>query len=222
LVGINTHGLEASIVPKGRRGWNNEPGRVILVAVGVGLLVGAVSFLLQGRLPGDWSYLGNSGAVWMAPAFGVGALARRDRWAALAGFTALAACLVGYFAAGMAWGVPYGLAFIVYWSLVAVVGGPLAGVAGRWWRHADVRWRRALGLALLGGVFVAEGVYTLRYNAHLSVGWPLFVTGVLAPLLLGRSMRDRLWGLAALVPMALAGVAAYEVLVWANSGFGAL
>jgi hypothetical protein len=181
----------------------------------VGLAVGALSFLAQGRLPGDWYYLGNSGAVWLVPAFFMGALVRSQRWAAVAGLGTLAGCLLGYFATGTLWDVPYSWVLIAYWVGVALVGGPVFGLAGRWWRD-ERQARRALALALLGGVFLAEGVYSLVFNPHLSVGWPLIAAGVLIPIIVGRSLRDRLWGLAALLPVAALGGAAFLVLLWIN------
>jgi hypothetical protein len=166
--------------------------RLVIVVAAVGLAVGALSFLAQGWLSGDWSYLGNSGVVWLVPAFFMGALARSQRRAAVAGLGTLAGCLAGYFIAGTLWGVPYARLIILYWAGVAIVVGPLLGLAGRWWRDAR-QWRRAVALALLGGVFVAEGIYTLLVNSHLSVGWPLIGAGMLVPLLLGRSARPVVW-----------------------------
>lgn len=101
------------------------------------------------------------------------------------------------------------------------MGGPLFGLAGRWGRD-ERQPRRGLALALPGGVFLAEGVYSLMFNPHLSVGWPLVGAGLLIPLLVGRSNRDRLWGLAALLAVAALGGAAFAVLLWVNavvSGF---
>ncbi len=186
--------------------------KIAALVASVGLGTGVVSFLVQGRLPGDWYYLGNSGAVWLVPTFFMGALVGSQRWAAVAGLATLAGCLVGYFVSGTLGGVAYAWVYIGYWAGVALVGGPVFGLAGRWWRDVH-RPRRVLALALLGGVFIAEGAYTLLVNPHLSVGWPLITAGVAAPLVVGRSAGDRLWALAALVPAAALGGAAYAALL---------
>lgn len=178
---------------------------------GVGLTVGALSFLVQGRLPGDWAQIGNSGAVWLVTALFMGALVRSPFGASLAGFAALAACLIGYFVTGTVSDVPYAWYYIGLWFGVALVGGPVFGLAGRGWRD-ERRWAHVSALGLLGGVFIAEGIFTLLVNTHLSTGWPLIAVGVLIPLLFGRSWRDRLWGVLALVPAVILGGAAYAVV----------
>lgn len=192
--------------------------RRVLIVVAGGLVIGALSFLIQGRLPGDWAQIGNSGAVWLTVAFWMGALWRSPERAALAGFVALACCLIGYFATGIASDVPYAPYFVVLWFGVAVFGGSLFGLAGYAWRDRR-QWMHVTGLGLLGGVFVAEGLFTVLANQHLTTGWPLITGGLIMPLALGRSGRDRLWGLAASLGAATLGAGAYAVINWlATSG----
>ncbi len=99
---------------------------------------------------------------------------------------------------------------------MALVSGPPFGLAGYWWWD-ERRSRRAVALALLGGLFVAVGLYHLWYLQDLLAGWSEVAIGILAPLLLGRSNRDRLWGLLTLPGAVLLAVLAYEFLYyWAN------
>ena len=71
--------------------------------------------------------------------------------AALGGSVALLFALIGYF--GLVWlrfgyGPALGGANLV-WLLGALVGGPVFGIAGRWWRTGGPR-QRASGAGLLG------------------------------------------------------------------------
>jgi ElaB/YqjD/DUF883 family membrane-anchored ribosome-binding protein len=180
----------------------------------VGLIVGVLSFLAQGRLPGDWSILGNSGAVWLVFAFLTGAMLPGNTWAAVSGVVTLGGALIGYFAAGALMDVAYAPVMVIYWAIIAVIGGPVFGIAGhQWWSGKRLR-NRTIAAALLGAVVIAEGQYHIRYNPHLSVGWPMVVVGLIMPLLLGRSAKDRLYTYLALIPTSLLGVAAYEGLTW--------
>jgi hypothetical protein len=45
-------------------------------------------------------------------------------------------------------------------------------------------------------------------------GWSAITLGALLPLIAGRSTRDRLLGLLATVPVAAAGLVAYQVVGW--------
>ena len=88
------------------------------------------------------------------------------------------------------------------------------GIAGRWWRRESFR-KRIIALGLLSGVFVAEGLSDVRYVPSVrTAGWVLIVVGLLVPLVLGRSWRERLYGYAAMVPVALVTFGAYRVINW--------
>jgi hypothetical protein len=64
-------------------------------------------------------------------------------------------------------------------------------------------------------VFVAEGLTDVRYIPTVrTAGWVLLVIGVMIPLVLGRSWRERLSGLVAMVPVALVTFGAYRVINW--------
>ena len=181
----------------------------------VGLAVGVLTLVGQGVVPGDWNHLVNSGAVWLLFAFFAGSLVRSPGWAACAGLETLAGTLVGYYLARfVAYDMSPARGTLLFWVVLALVGGPIFGLAGSWWcdRH---RLKQAAGAALLGGVFLAEGADILINIQRMRVaGWVSIGFGVVLPLLLGRSLRGRLFGLLALVPVSVVGFAVYELASW--------
>jgi hypothetical protein len=191
--------------------------RALGVAVVAGLVAGAVTQLLQGILPAEVGSIANSATPWLAVAFGVGATAPRWWIAALAGAITLLAALVGYYGLVQ---VRYGYGVevrgtVLLWLIAAVVGGPVFGVAGRWWR-GDGPWRRAIGPALLGASAMAEGVYLARIPTVASAA-PLFVVvGLLIPVLLGRRREDRIRGLVLLLPCVALGAAGFAATIALN------
>lgn len=115
----------------------SRAGRV-LMAAGGGLLLGVLTNLAQGWLPGAWNQIANSGAAWSAVAFAAGALLyRSDRvvQAAIRGQAAEAGLVVGYYGYAEIGRDGVGnLLFPLIWLGLACVAGPLFGVAGQWWR----------------------------------------------------------------------------------------
>jgi len=72
-----------------------------------------------------------------------------------------------------------------------------------------------VALGLLSGVFVAEGLTDVRYVPTVrTAGWALLAVGLTIPIVLGRSSRERLLGLAAMVPAALVTFGVYQVIDW--------
>lgn len=184
------------------------------LAAVVGLVIGTITLIGQGQLPGAWNHLANTGGPWLVAAFFVGALMATDLRAALAGFITLLGCLLGYYVAAHFFvDASADSGIVLFWIGIALVGGPLFGVAGRWWR--DMReWRRVVGAALLGAAIIAEGAYVLQVvqpEDH-AAGWVEIAVGVIVPLLLGRSNRERLLGLVALLPALLLGAVGFLVM----------
>jgi hypothetical protein len=103
---------------------------------------------------------------------------------------------------------------VAIWLATALVGGPVYGVAGRWWRRRG-GWRSWLALGLLGGAFLAEGASRLRAGHDDAAGWAMVAAGLLLPLALGRTGRDRISGLAATVPVVALTALAYAAINWA-------
>ena len=163
-------------------------------------------------LPGDWNRLANSGAIWLLFASLAGSRMPTDRWGVLAGVGVLVGAVVGYYLAAVAAGAGAGVRIMAIWIGTALVGGPVYGVAGRWWRGEPGR-RRVVAIGLMGGILAAEGVSTvLRIPEMARVGWVELGAGIVLTLALGRTMRERLLGLAVVPCIVLAGVIAYAIL----------
>jgi hypothetical protein len=184
------------------------------VALVVGLATGAVTQILQGVLPEAIGSLANSVTPWLAVAFVVGSMTRRAWLAAAAGALTLLAALVGYY-----WLVQvrfgYGLELrgtVVVWLVAAVVGGPVFGLAGSWWR-GDRPWRRAVAAALLGAAAISEGGYLSRIETVAAIAPAYVVVGLALPILLGRSREDRIRGLLLLLPCVALGVAGFVATI---------
>src|SRR4029077_5874433 len=77
-------------------GWRTGAGRGGLIAA-VGLLAGVATQLGQSLLPDGVSQAANSISPWLLVAFLLGSRMPDRRWAALAGFGALALALLGYY-----------------------------------------------------------------------------------------------------------------------------
>ncbi|MFC4506865.1 MULTISPECIES: DUF6518 family protein [Streptomyces] len=178
------------------------------VAPVAGLGVGVLTNLAQGWLPGAWNQIANSGAVWCVPAFVAGALTARRP--AVAGLCTTLGLVVGYYAYAEFGRDGMGaLTAPLLWLVMAVISGPLFGIAGDWWRRGRSEWRRVVGLAALAGVFGMEAAlyaWTLHYATQ---AWACVAMLVLLPLLMGRRHRER--GLALLTAVVLSSVA-YAVI----------
>jgi hypothetical protein len=188
----------------------------VLVAI-CGLMVGVLTFVGQGKLPGSWQHIANSGAVWLVPVFFIGSLMPTDKSAAASGIGTLAGTLVGYYGtAALALGFPPDFYYTAFWVGMAIISGPMLGVAGHWWRSERLS-RRVVAIALLGGIFISEGLY-LFWNITAfwvgPTGWGWIVIGILIPLILGHSVKDRLFALSALPLVVLLGIAAYQAITW--------
>jgi hypothetical protein len=145
-------------------------------------------------------------------AFAVGWRTPSDPTAAVAGLVTLIGALVGYFVSAAVAHAGVSVSTVAIWVGVALVGGPVFGVAGRW-RATGQGWRPAVAVAALGAVYVAEGLWTLWTIPHMALaGWVGLVVGlVLIPALArGREMLIR--GYALVVPLGALGVAAYALV----------
>jgi len=186
--------------------------RNIAWIVGLGLAFGALTVLGQAALPGSWNHFANSGSVWLIAAFVVGVLMPSVIWAMMGGFISLVMALAGYTAVITVLGPNYPFSTIAFWGAVALVGGPIFGLAGQWWRNTAGSWRHAASSALMGGVFIAEGGYMLTIILDTLAGWVSIVIGVLLAILLPSSWKDRSRSLAALIPIVFLGIGAYALL----------
>ncbi|MER7908415.1 DUF6518 family protein [Streptomyces sp. NPDC096068] len=173
-----------------------------------GLLLGVLTNLAQGWLPGAWNQIVNSGAVWSVAAFVAGALlARRVGLpvAAVAGLCAESGLVIGYYGYAEVARDGMGSLFApLVWLGMAFVAGPLFGVAGHWWR-SDNPHRRVIGLAALAGVFGMEAVHYAWGLHYAPQAWACLAVLVLVTLLMGRTHKER--GLALLTSVAFSLVA---------------
>lgn len=184
----------------------------IIWMVGVGLAFGALTVLGQATLPGSWNHFANSGAVWLVAAFVVGALMSSFIWAIFGGFITLVSELAGYTAIITILGLTYPISTIAFWSAIGLVGGPIFGLAGQWWRWDNDAWRQAISSALMGGVFIAEGWFMLTVNHDALAGWVSIAIGGLISILLPRTWLGRSRSLVALIPIVLLGIAAFALI----------
>jgi Family of unknown function (DUF6518) len=196
--------------------------RIALIVV-AGLLTGVLTQIGQGALPDDWSQLANAITPWLLVAFLVGSAMPDTRWAAAAGIGALLLALIGYYGmVQLRYGYGGGTTSWIIWGLGAVVGGPVFGVAGHWWR-GPVHRRRAIALGLLAAVAIAEGAYNVLVVDHATVGVAFIVVGLLVPLVFGRSRDDRVGGYVALLPcigLGLFGFVVFPFVVTLIAGIG--
>ena len=187
-----------------------------VVVLASGLAIGFLTLLGQKWLHGAWLAVVNSGAVWLLPAFVAGSFMRTDATAALAGAGLLVAAVVGYYAPVplVVEGAAASSHSVAIWIATSLVGGPVYGLAGRWWRRGRT-WRTWVALGLLGGAFLAEGAARLHAGGDGAAGWTMVGVGFALPLLLGHSARERAFGLGATVPVVVLTAVAYAVINWA-------
>jgi hypothetical protein len=134
------------------------------------------------------------------------------RSAAVAGTVTLLLAVVGYYAAAGFAGAGVSISAVMIWGGTAVVGGPVFGAAGWAWRQGDGRWP-AIAAALLGAVYLAEGAFTLVVvPAMAAAGWAEVVAGIVLAVVLPRDGQARRLALAALVPLALVGLAGFALI----------
>ena len=90
---------------------------------------------------------------------------------------------------------------MAFWTACALVGGPLFGLAGRLWRTAAPE-RKGLGMAILAGVFVAEGLYAYWHQLHHHLTAALWIgIGAALALLAGRERIVQLRWLGLTIPL---------------------
>ncbi len=192
-------------------------GRAVRLAipVGVGLLTGVLTLVAQSVLPEAFNRLANSGAVWVTVAFVVGTRMESWRAAAVAGLVTLLFAVGGYYAAAGVAGAGVSMGAVAIWSGTAVVGGPVFGAAGwAWWSERLHPGRRhAVAAALLGAVYLAEGIYTLLLvPAMAPAGLAEVIAGIVLAAVLPRDGATRRLAVVVLVPLTLVGLAGFLVI----------
>jgi hypothetical protein len=130
------------------------------VVVAAALTFGVLTAYAQGWLPQPMGSLANSAGSWALVACALSLLATSDRLAAVFGCVSLLGLLAGYVLGAQMLGYPSSHTTIVFWSVAALLAGPPLGLGARW-----VKTRRdllaAIGVGVLSGVLVGEGLYGL-------------------------------------------------------------
>lgn len=208
--------MSSTDVPGSGAGRHAGPARISLgwpvaawAVAAIGLGLGIATQLGQSVLPDGWSQIANSISPWLLVAFLVGAALPSARWAALSGAAILLLALVGYYGAVfLRYGFGGGTTSLALWSIGAVVGGPVFGWAGNWWIDPR-RWRRGAATGLMASAPIAEGWYLRGILPDAAVGTAFIAVGLVLPILLGRTWRDRGAGYLAAVPGMALGALGY-------------
>ncbi|HEY0937612.1 MAG TPA: DUF6518 family protein [Trebonia sp.] len=150
----------------------------------IGALIGTGTALVQPHVGQPWSALVNSSSPWLLGGFIAGALHRRRNPALLSGLATLVVEVGAYFATADLGRIPVLHAYTLFWTVCALVGGPVAGWAGWAWRWGGPR-PHAFGAAFLPGSFIAEafGAYGLRLHYEPALTMFLVIGAVLFALL---------------------------------------
>ncbi len=173
-----------------------------VVAVVVGLVVGALTAYAQGWLSDGLGSLANSAGPWSLAAFVVAMLVR-DRQPVVAAVWAvvvLASCEFGYAIATEIRGDSNATSTMVFWLTAALIAGPPLGVGGAWARQDDWWFGASTGPAVLAGVLIGEPIYALTtiadtttpvyWVAELAVGVTVVVLACVR--IVSRDLRPRL------------------------------
>jgi hypothetical protein len=189
----------------------------LLVGVLIGAAIGAATAVVQPHLGLPWSPLVNSASPWLLGGFAAGALAVRRGPAVGAGLLACVVEVSAYYATATAISMPVDHHLTAFWLACALVGGPVAGLAGWGWRRGTGRVR-AYGAAFPAGTFLAEalGAYGIRLHYHPAVAlFALIGVGLLA-LLIGQARWQEMLGWTAVI--VVAGALVYGPLLNAVVG----
>lgn len=204
--------MEATGIGLAWRG--RERGRWLWpVAVAGGAVLGAVSVYPYQYVSGSAHVLGNSAVIWLLLPFGVGVLAGEPVRGAIAGGVALLATVLGFYSVmQLLFPSAHFGAFAMFWLAAAMVGGPVFGAAGSWWRTGTPAGT-GLASALLGAAFIAEAV---AFQASMGTDAAVVaeaVAGTALTVALARGWRGRLTAVAALPVLVALGIAGWH-LTW--------
>lgn len=189
----------------------------LLVGVLIGVAIGAATAVVQPHLGLPWSSLVNSASPWLLGGFAAGALAMRRGPAVGAGLLACVVEVSAYYATATAISMPVDHHLTAFWLVCALVGGPVAGLAGWGWHRGTGRVR-AYGAAFPAGTFLAEalGAYGIRLHYHPAVTLFALIGVALLSLLIGHARWQEMLGWTAVI--VVAGALVYGPLLNAFVG----
>jgi len=182
--------------------------RALLIAV-VSFVLGGLTSVGQQFLPDEVNSLANSAGSWVIICFAVIYFSKTRGWiAAPLGIVAFIALNEGYGLVTRLKGFDYGIGFDNIWTLIAIVAGPVVGLAAAWLRSSSTVLR-ALGSAVPSAVLMGEGVFGLLYVSDTTspVYWTAdLIVGVLLVLALAVFVvRSAIWGVISVVLAAFGG-----------------
>jgi hypothetical protein len=194
----------------------------VIVAL-VAITAGALTPFGQQYLPEWLSSLANSSGSWtMIGLLAVYLSRARGVLAALLGIAALILLNETYAAVSTARGYPYAGGLASEWTFVAVVAGPIVGLAASWLR-SQRPVLVALAVAAPSAVLVGEGIYGLVLLADTTspVYWWLQIVGGVVFVAVRKLRRPGVVALAA--ALTVVGAALFYALyaVWLPALFGA-
>ncbi|MDT7536522.1 MAG: hypothetical protein QOI82_107 [Actinomycetota bacterium] len=126
--------------------------------------IGLLTAFAQQWLPKQIGSLANSAGPWAVVAFALALPARRAAVASGCSVVALASLVVGYYATDRLRGFPASSRTVILWLVVAVVAGPVLGLAANWCRHGNAA-QALLGALVPALLLIAEGSYGLTVIA---------------------------------------------------------
>jgi hypothetical protein len=139
-----------------RVGTRRDLSAVLVVLVASLLLGGATSWA-QGFLPEPLTPFANSASGWtLLTALLVWSQRRGTATSAVLGLVCFVCLVLGYSAASALRGLFYSP---VRFGVIAVLAGPLVGVAAAWLRRRE--WHAAFGTGVLAGIAAGESIYGL-------------------------------------------------------------
>jgi hypothetical protein len=183
-----------------------------IVGALIGALIGAATALVQPHVGEPWAALVNSSSPWLLGGFIAGALHTRRNPATLAGLSTLLVEVGAYFVTTDVLHIPAMHDYVLFWTVCAVAGGPIAGCAGWAWRWGGPR-AHGFGAAFLPGSFIAEafGAYGLRLHYEPALAMFLIIGTVLFALMAWPGTGLGLIATPARGPVILAWTAAFAV-----------
>ena len=197
--------------------WSQSVLRFVITGIAAGLVIGAMTAVGQSVLSGSLFQLTNSGAIWVIIAFVMGRYASSRTTAIVAGTLALVGELVGYYLT--VWLIsPYvsPLWRMLAWCVVAVIAGPLLAWSGYVSSHMSGRMR-LVGLAMLGAIFIGEGLYLIAWVTTPLIPLLWLVIGVGATALLSRREIQRAHAWAYTAGLSIFFYGAIETLTLLNT-----
>jgi hypothetical protein len=173
-----------------------------------GIAVGVLTSFGQSHLHRPFDALCNSASAWLVAPFVVGSVMATRTRAAAAGLATCALQVAAYYATAHARGFATSNALIAFWIGCALIGGPIFGFAGKYWRTAPPA-TRGLGGTALPAAFAAEGLWVYLHQLHYDSTAVLWLLIAAALLLIAAPRPNELRWLALTLPIALLG----EILV---------